>query len=395
MSRAPRTGARVPGFRKLDVALRHLREVLNLEPGHAAARITSRVLLLAENFEEGWRAWLRSVASIPLPDPAHGAAAFHDKTVVIYGTEGVGDEIMFASCVPELARHATAVTLHCERRLKPLFARSFPGVRVFAMDKEGARRTIGWVTPNEFHMLASFLPAYFAPDPSRGPRGPFLVPDPAQVAEWRRRFDALGPGLKVGVSWRGGVEAINRSRRSIPLPQWTPVLTVPGIHFVNLQYGSNDTEIAPIQDRTGVPIHGWGDADPLTDLDFFAAQVAALDQVVSVDNTTVHLAGALGTPVWALVPFVPDWRWTMAGSRSCWYSLVRLVRQNSRDTGEASCRKSGRCWKKKSPRLRGPDASRKSCYFAEFFRRIAHLVPREPHPATRGTRARERVRAAR
>jgi ADP-heptose:LPS heptosyltransferase len=151
--------------------------------------------------------------------------------------------------------------------------------------------------------------------------------DPAQVGEWRRRFDALGAGVKVGMSWRGGVDPINRARRSIPLSAWAPVLSVPGAHFVSLQYGDLGEEIEQVRTQTAVHIHTWRDANPLLDLDFFAAQIAALDLVISVDNTTVHMAGALGIPVWALLPWIPDWRWKMAGTNTLWYPSVQLFRQ--------------------------------------------------------------------
>jgi len=94
---------------------------------------------------------------------------------------------------------------------------------------------------------------------------------------------------------------------------------------VNLQYGEVDAEIEQV--RATAPIHSWSDANPLIDLDFFAAQIAALDLVISVSNTTVHMAGALGKPVWALLQRVPHWWWKMAGTTTQWYPAVQLFRQ--------------------------------------------------------------------
>jgi Flp pilus assembly protein TadD len=316
---------------KLDLALEHFRAALKIRPDHRDARHNVAIsLLLAENFREGWPAWLQSFTKVRLPDPGTGSAPFAGKRVVVYGTEGVGDEILYASCVPELVAHAAETTLHCDRRLAPLFQRSFPAVRTLGMDKQGAQRTIGIVAPDEIHVLASFLPAYFRPDgESFPPRRSFLFADSAQAAEWRRRLDALGKGPKVGLSWRGGVDPVNRFQRSIPLSEWGPVLSVPGIHFVNLQYGDVRTEMEEARDRTGVPIHTWADANPLSDLDFFAAQIAALDLVISVGNTTVHMAGALGTPLWALLPCVPpNWKWKTVGTKTPWYPSVELFRQH-------------------------------------------------------------------
>jgi hypothetical protein len=317
---------------KLELASEQLRMSLRLRPDDQTALDNIAIaLLLAGNFREGWPAWIRSFTKLRFPDPSAGGAPFDGKRVAIYGTGGVGDEIMYTSCLAELSRHAAEITLHCDRRLTSLFHRSFPSVTVSGMDKETAKNTIGIVAPDEIHVPSSFLPAYFPPSvEGAARRGSFLVADPAQVAEWRKRFDALGNGLKIGLSWRGGVEPINRSQRSIPLPAWSPILSVPGVHFVNLQYGDVDAEIKQV--RATAPIHSWSDANPLVDLDFFAAQIAALDLVISVSNTTVHMAGALGKPVWALLQRVPHWWWKMAGTTTHWYPSVQLFRQQ--ETGQ-------------------------------------------------------------
>jgi len=112
------------------------------------------------------------------------------------------------------------------------------------------------------------------------------------------------------------------------LGQWSSLLSLAGCEFVNLQYGDCREELAAIGRSHGVVIHDWPDADPLRNLDDFAAQIAALDLVISVDNATVHMAGALGVPTWVLLPFAPDWRWMLDRDDSLWYPSVRLFRQS-------------------------------------------------------------------
>src|SRR5205807_9808407 len=102
-----------------------------------------------------------------------------------------------------------------------------------------------------------------------------------------------------------------------------------GTRFVDLQDGDAGAEIATAKARLGVEIHDWEEADPLVDIDGFAAKIAALDLVISVGNATVHVAGAVGTPAWTLLPMVPSWRWMISGEDSPWYSGVRLFRQPS------------------------------------------------------------------
>ncbi len=150
----------------------------------------------------------------------------------------------------------------------------------------------------------------------------YLRTDPDRVALWRSKFARLGSTLKVGISWRGGKDRETQRQRSIPVEHWKPVVQVPGVRFVNLQYGPAAAEAALFRERFGIALDDGADCDPVVDLDDFAAKLAALDLVISVDNSTVHLAGALGCPVWTLLPFCSDWRWmlgseTTPGIRRC------------------------------------------------------------------------------
>jgi SAM-dependent methyltransferase len=111
------------------------------------------------------------------------------------------------------------------------------------------------------------------------------------------------------------------------LRQWEPLLRTWGVHFVNLQYGDVAAEVEAIERDLGVKLHDWDDADPTVDLEQFAAEVAALDLVISVSNTTVHTAGALGVPVWTLLSSVPNCRWLLGRDDALWYSSMRLLRQ--------------------------------------------------------------------
>src|SRR5262249_25622293 len=159
----------------------------------------------------------------------------------------------------------------------------------------------------------------------------FLKTDEGAVTLWRKRLSALGPGLKIGISWRAGGKPQERRKRMIPLDTWKDVLTTPGVHFVNLQYSDSSDEVAQIGKELGIKIHDWEEGDPLVDMDGFAAKIKALDLVISVGNATVHVAGAVGTPAWTLLPMVPSWRWMVRGEQSPWYSSVLLFRQPKRD----------------------------------------------------------------
>jgi hypothetical protein len=163
------------------------------------------------------------------------------------------------------------------------------------------------------------------------PTSAYLKPEPTLVAKWRAQFARLGGALKVGISWRGGKDAETRRQRSIPLPLWAPLLQVPGVRFVNLQYGPAAADAALVRERFGVALDDGTDCDSLADLDDFTAKIAALDLVVSADNSTVHLAAAIGRPVWTLLPFSSDWRWMLDRETTPWYPTMRLLRCRTPD----------------------------------------------------------------
>lgn len=285
--------------------------------------------LRSEDFECGWSEyewrWRRKQERDRYPSlPLWDGTALAGRRILVYAEQGVGDEIMFASCLPEVIAQAEACAVQCDPRLAPLFARSFPAASVVAKQADAHRAALGAELRIPLGSLPRYLRGTLAAFPAT--RG-YLNPDPKQRDRWRERLEALGPAVKVGISWRGGKDHEVRRRRSTTLAQWADLLALPACRFVNLQYGDCRQELAAARARFGVTVHDWDECDPLGDLDGFAALVSALDLVVSVDNSTVHLAGALGAPVWALLPFTSDWRWLMERTDSPWYPSLRLFRQ--------------------------------------------------------------------
>lgn len=307
-----------------DAAVAALETVLAAEPNYALARFHLALLRLARRDYAGWSDYEAREAARLAPRHAHLPrwAGRADEAVLAVGEQGLGDEIMFASCVPDLAAHAGRCAFECSPRLVRLFARSFPGVEVLGAGTP-LPAAIDAVVP-----LGS-LPQWFRPGSDAFPRhAGYLRADPDRVAHWRERLDALGAGLKVGVSWRGGTRASRTATRSLPLVDWRPLLDVKGVHWVSLQYGENVTaEIATACERTGVPVAHWQEA--ITDYDETAALVSALDLTISVCTSVVHLAGALGRPVWVLAPAVPEWRYGLRGAHMDWYPSARVFRQTS------------------------------------------------------------------
>jgi tetratricopeptide (TPR) repeat protein/polysaccharide pyruvyl transferase WcaK-like protein len=313
-------------------AVTHARRALAIRPDLADARWNlAQAHLTLGRLTEGWREyewrqWRTGAAELAYPWPLWDGEPFAGGTLFVTAEQGVGDEIMFASCLPEAIAAADRVVVECDARLTALFERSFPPATFVARLASADAYPERLPAPS-VRIASGSLPGLFRPDLASFPgRDACLVVDPERVAIWGARFASLGPGLRVGISWRGGKEALVRRARSIALPRWRALARGLEVQWINLQYGDCAAELAEAR-AAGLEVHHWDDADPLRDLDGFAAQIAALDLVISVDNSTVHMAGALGQPAWVLLPSTADWRWMLEREDSPWYPSLRLFRQ--------------------------------------------------------------------
>ncbi|MCH7990741.1 MAG: tetratricopeptide repeat protein, partial [Planctomycetes bacterium] len=318
---------------KLDEAVRHHTRALEIKPGDSEAYYhRSEARLLHGDFKNGWSdyewRWKYEARPRQFLQPVWDGTSLLGRSLLVYAEQGVGDEIMFASCLPELIGRTETCVIECDPRLVSLFSRSFPLAKVVSRPLEAGDDLEQSLPPIDVQIAFGSLPQYLRSSLDQFPKTQrFLVPDHQLRENWRSRLDELGDGLKVGISWRGGNKPELQRRRSMQLSQWATLFSVPGIQFVNLQYGDCCEELQTLREQTGVEIHDWDDADPLSDLDNFAAQIVELDLVISADNSTVHMAGAVGVPVWTLLPFAPNWRWMLNRDDSPWYPTMTLYRQ--------------------------------------------------------------------
>ncbi|HYD69441.1 tetratricopeptide repeat protein, partial [Azospirillum sp.] len=233
---------------------------------------------------------------------------------------------MFASCYPDLIRHAETeggrTVIECDRRLVPLFARSFPAAEVRA--ETGSRSHESIDPPDvDYHVAAGTLPALFRPGLDRFPARPsWLAADPARLERWRGRLAAFGDTLKVGIAWRSRDLSGPRAAAYTALKRWGPLLTQPGITFVRLQYDECDAEIRDAERRFGVTIQQWPDLDLKDDFEEVAALVSALDLVITGPTAVGELAAALGVATWR-VGWTGDWSALGATARP-WFPSQRL-----------------------------------------------------------------------
>lgn len=306
-------------------------------PEDAAAHWNrSQALLMLGRFAPGWDEYEwrwrlgqsdRQVRHSDLP--AWDGTSLDGRSILLWPEQGVGDEVMFASLVPEIAAAAGRCVLECDPRLVPLFARSFPNVEVVPKRQSHTISEDG--RGIDFHSPIGGLPRWLRPDRHRfSSHDGYLLADPDLTDKCRARYAALGDGPKIGISWRSGNRQIGR-QRSAMLEHWRALFERRGLHFVSVQYGDCAADLEEVRDRFGVHVYFDEAIDPLASLDDFAAQIDALDLVISIDNSTVHVAGALGRPVWTLLPSVPNWRWLSNQDTSPWYPSMRLFRQSRAD----------------------------------------------------------------
>jgi len=310
-------------------------QAISLRPHYPEAyHSLSQIYLRERDFTTGWdlyrwRYQKKEHDHRNYGHPTWDGSECQDKTLLVFSEQGIGDVIMFATCLPDLLERVSQVVLEVDARFVPLFTRSFPQVRVIPRPTQDSTEPMH-VEGVDCQISIADLPAMYRQQLADFPACPQLLQaDEKSQQRWKERFASLGKGLKVGISWFGGKNVEFQTRRSIPLMAWDSILTLPDVHFVNLQYGPKSYDCQVIQEQLGVTIHDWTDSDPLTDLDDFAAKVAGLDLVISIDNATVHLAGALGVETWCLISKGADWRWGLNDEQSIWYDNLKLIRQST------------------------------------------------------------------
>lgn len=247
------------------------------------------------------------------------------KTVVVQCDQGIGDIIMFAQCLPAMAKDCKEVILECAERLVPLMKRNFPQLTVYGTLKQAGQ---SWSLDHKIdaHVHISAIGRYYRTKAEDFPRNPYLTPDAARADKWRAWL-ADKPRPWVGVSWKGGIQRTLTHLRSLDLEQFAPVLEQNGT-FVDLSYADNKAEIARwnIKGRSQILI------PPIdqTDYEDTLALLSVLDEVATVTTAVVHACGAMGRTARVLVPEAPMWRYAhRCGDGMIWYPehSVRMYRR--------------------------------------------------------------------
>ncbi len=320
---------------KTGEAIAAYQRALAVDPGYPDAQFHMGLIhLMRGEYRAGWQGFEQRFHRAKNRNmrpclPRWDGSSLQGRTLLIMREQGLGDEIMFASCYQQVINAAQHCAIECDPRLQQLLTRSFPVATFYPlMDLQTTAQTEPGVAIDA-RVYAGSLPYHL-----RGSAGDFpahqgyLRADPERIVHWRTQLAALGAGLKVGISWRGGTVFTHRERRTLSLQALLPVLSVPGVRWVNLQYGKRADEISEFNRNYGIDVVDWPEAID-GNYDETAALVNALDLVISVCTSIVHLTGALGKSVWVLTALVPEWRYGLDSSSMPWYPAARLFRQTA------------------------------------------------------------------
>jgi tetratricopeptide (TPR) repeat protein len=298
-----------------EAALEHSARALELTPNDPQIRNRRALQLLTiGRIQEGWalrEARLEAGGAIEhrRRPPRWDGTPLDGRSLLVTAEEGIGDEIMFASCFADVIAASNRPVIECDPRLVDVFRRSFPSVLVAPVRRTGDRfkpvQSYDWLPKNppvDLAIESGSLFQHFRPDlSSHANAGPYLVADDALVTTWRRRLEALGPGLKVGFSWRSKELSRFRNSHYTTLDDWAALFEVPGARFISMQYGNSwAAEIAEARDRLGCEITVFEDADLSDDFETIFALSAALDLIICPSSTVSWVGGALGTPTWVV-----------------------------------------------------------------------------------------------
>jgi len=283
--------------------------------------------LLLGDYATGWKEyeWRTRIPNLdrpwPYADRDHwDGGPLEGKAILLHAEQGFGDSIQFMRYAPLVAERGGKVIVSCQAKLKSLF-QDVQGVSVVLTEEERH-------PPFDVCSSLMSLPRIFETTIATIPaRLPYIRPDPAKALSWKSRLAAHGASLKVGLVWATDTRNVSSPLRSTTLDTLSPLAGIPGVTYFSLQQGAAAGEAA--QPPSGMALVDLG--SELKDFSDTAALISNFDLIISIDTAIVHVAGALGLPVWTLVHFPPDPRWLLGRDDSPWYPTMRLFRKGRTD----------------------------------------------------------------
>jgi tetratricopeptide (TPR) repeat protein len=318
---------------ELDQAIKMYRLALTKKNIPLIAHNLGSTLLMNGEFEEGWKFYeerfgsfdnLKKIKERFEKPHWDGKASLRRKTLYIYNEQGVGDLFQFVRFLPALAKKGAQIIIEVQRETQSLIEAN---KKKLGIAEVVGRDGLNWPKLPEYDYALSIcsVPGIFNAHPGNVPKKAYIKPPDRPPEAWPK------DKLKVGICWAGSTAHKNDHARSCHLNRFRPLAELPHVQLYSLQKGPmhhrkwptgwvnlyDDVQTFPFIDL-GPSINNFEDT---------AHYINNLDLVLSIDTAVVHLAGAMGKPVWTLVPYVPDWRWLKTGEKTAWYPSMKLLRQ--------------------------------------------------------------------
>jgi FkbM family methyltransferase len=339
-------------------AITHCEQAIRCQPNHVNAHLNlGIILLMLGDFQRGfgeyhWRWQSKQCPDLRYPQALWDGSDLAGKVILLTAEQGFGDTIQFARYAPLVAQRGGCVVVACQKPLLRLLS-SLPGIeQCVDRDKVNVQTHVHIPLLDLPLILETTLESIPAQVPYlNGKASNLVLPEPSFKAEDTETPEHRNtqnsklktqnsklktqnsppplstPPLKVGIVWASNPDNSTAKKRSCPLSYFLSLLEIPGVALYSLQKDLSESDAALLESRSTIQ-----DLRPLiNDFADTAAAIAQLDLVISVDTAVAHLAGALGKPVWTLLPYVADWRWLLQREDSPWYPTMRLFRQAQPD----------------------------------------------------------------
>jgi tetratricopeptide (TPR) repeat protein len=311
---------------KWDDAEKACKMALECNPNDLHGQLNlSHAYLAKGEWEKGWEYWGKSLGGKFRKEWVYGDEVrwdgSPDKTLVIYGEQGLGDEIFYGSCINDAIEISKKVYIDCDPRLETLFKRSFPKAEVHGTRKQD---NVEWANGISFDARCAIggLPEFCRKQSKSFPGTPFLVPNDDQVNMWKSMFKTWGKTV-IGITTKGGISYTNAKGRILTEDDLKPLLKRKDIQLVSLDYNVE-------RKIDGVKYFEF--ATNAKDYDVTASLIAACDMVLGVNTTALHCSAAMGVKTWCLVPKWHQWRYAQPSMP--WYRHMRLIYQDDKTWNE-------------------------------------------------------------
>lgn len=297
-----------------ELGVTYADKALALDPTDKVARSCHGFAhLMLGNWEQGFSDYhammgLRSRPDISYPDDDFGEwDGSPGKTVIVHGEQGIGDELIYASFIPDMARDCKYVIYDCMPRLAPLMTRSLPDNVYVAGQRWATDIELPEHIKPDAYITQAGVGMYYRKKDADFPGTPYLEADHRMRLSMRAMLDSLSEKPKIGIAWTGGNKNSRCHFRQRTLEELTPLLRNDQVTWVSLQYKDFSQEIAEYKSKRKIDIHHFPWVTELVEYDHTAAMVAELDLIISVPTSVTQLAGAMGKQTWVMVPEITGW----------------------------------------------------------------------------------------